>query len=193
LQKASFLAAALFVFGACAREPSTTSTRPCPNEEGEAKPVDPILMAWLSKARTLHHLADLAEGEGSVDKAIAPLEQLIGGTLPSGQPVEVQEVMADTYARLAELRARKGEYARADQDVASGLTFAAKPTYFRGHLLEVRGLIFEKQSGDLEKAGKIAEARLAREKAVAASLDAVRIQDEVIKSTLGDAGPATRD
>jgi hypothetical protein len=193
LQIASCLAAALFVFGACAREPSATSTRPCPNEEGVAKPVDPILMAWLSKARTLHHLADLAEGEGSVDKAIAPLEQLVGGTLPSGQPVEAQEVMADTYARLAELRARKGEYARADQDVASGLAFAATPTYFRGHLLEVRGLIFEKQSGDLEKAGKIAEAKQAREKAVAASLDAVRIQDEVIKSTLGDAGPATRD
>jgi len=193
LRRAALLAAALLALGACARSAPETSNRMCPCEEGDSKPVDTLLLAWLSKARTLHHLADLAEDEGSIDKAIAPLEQLVGGTLPRGQPAEAAEVMADTHARLAELRTRRGDYAKADQDVASGLKFAPSPTYFRGHLLEVRGLIYQKEGDELAKAGKASEAKLAREKSLAASVEAMRIQDEVIKSTLGDAGPAKRD
>jgi tetratricopeptide (TPR) repeat protein len=185
--------AALLSLGACAKSAPESSNRACPCEEGNAKPVDQLLLAWLSKARTLHHLADLAEDEGSIDKAVSHLEQLVGGALPPGQPPEAAEVMADTYARLAELRTRRGEFARADQDVASGLKFAPAPTYFRGHLLEVRGLTFQKEGDELAKAGKAAEAKAAREKALAASVEAVRIQNDVIKSTLGDAGPATRD
>jgi tetratricopeptide (TPR) repeat protein len=188
----ALFAAALFALGACAQERRTTSAS-CSCEEDGAKAVDQLLLAWLSKARTLHHLADLAEDEGSLDKAIAPLEQLVGGTLPRGQPAEAAEVLADTYARLAELRTRKGDYARAEQDVSSGLRFAPEPTYFRGHLFEVRGLIHQKESDELAKAGKVADAKAAREKSLAASLEAVTIQDRVIKSTLGDAGPATRD
>jgi tetratricopeptide (TPR) repeat protein len=193
LARSALVAVVFAAFGACAKGSPEVSNRACPPAEGDARPVDQLLLAWLSKARTLHHLADLAEDEGSVEKAIAPLEQLVGGALPPGQPAEVAEVMADTYARLADLRTRRGDYARADQDIASGLKFAPAPTYFRGHLLEVRGLIHQKEGDDLAKAGKTAEAKLAREKALAASVEAVRIQDEVIKSTLGDAGPATRD
>jgi tetratricopeptide (TPR) repeat protein len=145
-------------------------------------------MAWLSKARSLHHLADLAESEDAIDKAIAPLDELVGGTKPPGNPPEVKEVLADTYARLAELRSRRGDFQRADEDVEAGLGYAPDKTYFRGHLLEVRGLIFDKLSQNLEKAGKGSEAKQAREKAMRASLEAVRLQDDVIKSTLGDAG-----
>jgi tetratricopeptide (TPR) repeat protein len=194
--RAAFAAAAFGAFGAfgaCAKSSPEASNRACPCEEGDSKPVDQLLLAWLSKARTLHHLADLAEDEGAIDKAIAPLDELVGGALPRGQPPEVAEVMADTYARLADLRTRRGDYARADQDIASGLKFAPAPTYFRGHLLEVRGLVHQKESDELAKAGKASEAKAAREKALAASVEAVRIQNEVIKSTLGDAGPATRD
>jgi hypothetical protein len=184
---------AAMLLGGCARASRDEPDRLCPCEPTAARPVDPALLAWLSKARTLHHLADLSEDEGSLDKTVAALEELVGGTLPAGPPPEAAEVMADTYARLAELRARRAEYERADKDVAAGLRFAPAPTYFRGHLLEVRGLVLAKQSADLEKAGKTADAKRAREKASAASLEAVRIQDEVIKSTLGDAGSATRD
>jgi tetratricopeptide (TPR) repeat protein len=194
MHRGRLLVVLLLVFGGCARESREAPERARPCEEADAKLVDQVLLAWLSKARTLHHLADLAEDEGSVEKAIAPLEQLVGGTMPRGQPPEASEVMADTYARLADLRARRGDYERADQDIASGLKYAPTPTYFRGHLLEVRGLIYEKQSSDLEKAGRVSEAKHARETAASASLEAVRIQDEVIKSTLGSAGgPATRD
>jgi tetratricopeptide (TPR) repeat protein len=151
-------------------------------------------MAWLSKARTLHHLADLGENEGAVDRAIAPLEQLVGGMTPPGPSPEVDEVLADTYARLAELRARKGELDRAEADVVKGLERAPGKTYFRGHLLEVRGLVYEKLSASLAKAGKGAEAEEARQKAMRASLEAVQLQDEVIAGTLDKGGaPSTAE
>jgi len=190
--RAVALVAAVMATG-CARAERSAPNVACVPEGRDSAVVDPILLAWLSKARTLHHLADLAEGDGSSDQAIASLEQLVGGVLPPGQPAEAIEVMADTYARLAELRARGGDYERADRDVQSGLKLAPGSTYFRGHLLEVRGLVYEKQSAELEKAGRTADARQARAKALSASLEAVRIQDEVIKGALGDGGPATRE
>jgi tetratricopeptide (TPR) repeat protein len=195
------LAIVLFAtMAACARDSSHEATKnACACEDANAKAVDQALMAWLSKARTLHHLADLAEdsaadgGATDIDKVIAPLDQLVSGAVPPGNPPEVREVLADTYARLAELRARRGDFERADKDVVAGLGHAPDKTYFRGHLLEVRGLIYDKLSENLEKAGKSAEAKSARQKAMQASFEAVRIQDEVIKSTLGDAGSPTRD
>jgi hypothetical protein len=196
-------AIALLVVASCANREADRdlSGKSCACEDTSAKPVDQALLAWLSKARSLHHLADLAEAEeqpgdagvASIDKAIAPLEQLVGGTVPSGNPPEVREVMADTYARLAELRARRGDFDRADKDVTSGLGFAPDKTYFRGHLLEVRGLVYDKLSQNLERSGKSNEARAARQKAMQASFEAVKMQDEVIKSTLGDAGSKARD
>ena len=96
----------------------------------------------------------------------------------------MDEVLADTYARLAELRARRGELERAEADVVKGLERAPGRTYFRGHLLEVRGLVYEKLSESLAKAGKGVQAEEARQKAMRASLEAVRIQDEVIAGTL---------
>ncbi len=178
----------------CARSSELANeAKTCACAEGDGKPVDQALVAWLSKARSLHHLADLAETEGALDRAITPLEQLVAGTLPSGPPLEVNEVLSDTYARLAELRTRQGDFERADREIAVGLERAPGPTYFRGHLLEVRGLIYEKLSQMLEQAGKSSEAKQAREKGIGASVEAVRIQDQVIKSTLGDAGPNQRD
>jgi len=177
------------VLAGCARETSREATASsCPCEEPSARPVDTKLMAWLSKARTLHHLADLGETDGGVDRAIAPLEQLVSGPTPPGPSPEVDEVLADTYARLAELRARRGELERAEADVAKGLERAPGRTYFRGHLLEVRGLIYEKLSESLAKAGKNAEAEEARQKAMRASLEAVRLQDEVISGTIEKSG-----
>ena len=176
----------------CARETSREAPPGfCPCEETSARPVDNKLMAWLSKARTLHHLADLGETDGGVDRAIAPLEQLVSGPTPPGPSPEVDEVLADTFARLAELRARRGELDRAEADVAKGLERAPGRTYFRGHLLEVRGLIYEKLSESLAKAGKSVQAEEARQKAMRASLEAVRLQDEVISGALEKTGIAT--
>jgi hypothetical protein len=173
----------------CARETSRDAPGGCPCEDSSARPVDTKLMAWLSKARTLHHLADLGETDGGADGAIFPLEQLVSGPTPSGPAPEVDEVLADTYARLAELRVRRGDLDRAEADIVKGLERAQGNTYFRGHLLEVRGLVFEKLSESLAKAGKGVEAEEARQKAMRASLEAVRIQDEVISETI-DKGTA---
>jgi hypothetical protein len=183
------------LFPACAR--STLHDEPrqsCACEDAGARPVDPALLAWLSKARTLHHLADLAESNHATDQAIASLEELTTGARPAGDFPEVKEVLADTYARLGELRGRRGDFDRAERDIGAGLELAREPTYFRGHLFEVRGLLYDKLSQNLEKSGKNAEANEAREKAMRASLEAVRLQDEVIKTTLGDRpSPDTRD
>jgi tetratricopeptide (TPR) repeat protein len=171
----------------CSRR-ETAYERPSENCPPSEQVVDQRLLAWLSKARTLHHLADMSEAEGALDRAIAPLEQLAGGEAP--RTPETDEVLADTFARLADLRVRRGELERAEQDVDQGLRHAPAATYFRGHLLEVRGLVFEKLSESLAKAGKRAEAEEARQKAMRASLEAVRLQDEVIGRTL-DNGPAS--
>jgi hypothetical protein len=180
--------AALFLAG-CAREaPREAPGGNCRCEESSARPVDQKLMAWLSKARTLHRLADLGEADSAVDRAIAPLEQLAGGATPPGPSPEVDEVLADTYARLAELRARRGELDRAEAEIVKGLERAQGKTYFRGHLLEVQGLVYEKLSASLAKANKPAAAEDAREKAMRSSLEAVRVQDEVIAGTLDRGG-----
>ena len=179
----------LAFLGGCARNASReTPGGNCPCEEPSAHPVDTKLMAWLSKARTLHHLSDLGEEQDALDRAIAPLEQLVGGPTPPGPSPEVDEVMADTYARLAELRTRRGELERAEEVIAKGLERAPGPTFFRGHLLEVRGLVYEKLSESLAKAGKGGEAEEARQKSMRASMEAVRIQDEVIAGALDKGG-----
>jgi hypothetical protein len=181
------IALMMFALAGCANEerrPSPAGSCSC--DEVSARPVDTKLMAWLSKARTLHHLADQGETDGGVDRAIAPLEQLVGGPVPTRPSLEVDEVLADTYARLAELRTRGGDLERAQADVEKGLEHARGTTYFRGHLLEVRGLVFEKLSESLAKAGKRAEAEEARQKAMRASVEAVRVQDEVIAQTIDE-------
>jgi tetratricopeptide (TPR) repeat protein len=172
---------AMLALAGCSRR-EAANERPSENCPPSEQVVDQRLLAWLSKARTLHHLADMSEADGAIDHAIASLEQLTGAEAP--RTPEADEVLADTYARLADLRVRQGDLQRAERDVDEGLRHAPGPTYFHGHLLEVRGLVFEKLSESLAKAGKRAEAEEARLKAMRASLEAVRIQDEIIGHTL---------
>ena len=85
--------------------------------------VDPALLAFLSKAKEVHHQADLAEQDGEAARAVALLDALVAGPLPGGPkpPVEVREVLADTRARLAELRSGRGRVAADTRDVGAGL------------------------------------------------------------------------
>ncbi|MET0595526.1 MAG: hypothetical protein ABW133_22695 [Polyangiaceae bacterium] len=183
-------AALLLTFVGCAKgesEPQRAPAGSCVCDDGVPGAVNPQLMAWLSKARTLHHLADLGQSDGGGEGAIPPLEELVSGPKPQEVLPEVEEVLADTYARLAELRAEHGDFAHAEQEIARGLSHAPGATYFHGHLLEVRGLVYEKLSVSLAKADKRVEAEEARQKAMRASLEAVRMQDEVIGKTLNAA------
>jgi len=158
----------------------------CPSTELGATPVDKPLMAFLSAARAAHHQADIEQSRGDSKAAIAALEAL--ATMPAPKAIEVDEVLADAYARLAELRLERDELQRAEADVAAGLAHAQAPTYFRGHLLEVEGLLEEARARSLADAGRVAAAERARAKAVRLLQEAVRTQENVIERALMDGG-----
>jgi hypothetical protein len=171
--------------GGCRSDPGTAG---CPGAEAQGTPIDARVMAFLSAARALHHEADMAERSGDAGRAIAPLERLVA--LPAPSAIEVDEVLADTHARLAELRLGLGDLGGADREVQAGLQRAAGATYFRGHLLEVEGLIEEARAAGLADAGRGDEAAAARSQAMKLLEEAVRVQQQVIEHTLpaGDGG-----
>jgi len=153
--------------------------------DGATAPVDADLMAFLSEARALHHEANLKEDAGDVDGAIDAMNRLVAAARPRQAP-EVDEVLSDAFARLAELRMKKGELGPAEDALHRGLAHAPEPTYFRGHLLEVEGLVEEARAASLADAGKPVEARAARERAIVLLEDVVKIQDQVIQRSLAN-------
>jgi hypothetical protein len=70
-------------------------------------------------------------------------------------------------------------------------THAPEPTYFRGHLVEVQGLVMEATAAELTDAGKKEEAAKAREKAINLLEQVVTIQDQVIQKSLAGRDGAT--
>ena len=156
------------------------------NCEESAPVVDTDVMAYLSKARALHHEANVEEAAGNVPGAIASLETLTKSPAPrpGAKIPEVEEVLADAYARLADLRLQRDDLDGAAKDVDAGLEHAGAPTYFRGHLLEVQGIIEEARAARFADAGRPDEAARARQKAVEVLRQAVDVQDQVIQRTL---------
>jgi len=161
---------------------------PCPC--ASASVVDPSLMAFLSKARSSHHEADLAEQDKDQAGAIRALGRLVTGPIPGGNSPspEVREVLADSLARLAELRSATGDFDAASSDIDRGLSLAVEPTHFRGRLMEMRGLVEERRAKALEGSGDRNGARAAKERALDAYTQAIDIQDQVIRDALRDAG-----
>ncbi len=160
------------------------------NADGGA-PIDTEVMAYLSEARALHHEANLKEDARDLPGAVQALERLVQARTPHiGERIpEVEEVLADTYARLADLHLRQHDLAAADRAVQAGLEHAHEPTYFRGHLLEVRGVIEEARAAALADAGDTAGAAAARARAIALLDQVVRIQEQVVaRSLAGDGG-----
>jgi len=170
----------------CAKSRAPISVEP--REDG-GTPIDTDVMAYLSLARSLHHQANLSEDSRDVPGAIAPLEHLVRVAKPhDGTTVpEVEEVLADTYARMAELRLRTGELAAAEDDVRQGLTHAPGATYFRGHLLEVMGIIDEARASSFADAGQVAAAQQARGRAREFLKQAVAVQEEVLAHATAEA------
>jgi tetratricopeptide (TPR) repeat protein len=148
--------------------------------------VDPTLLAFLSKARAAHHEADLAEEKGDRELSIRALGRIVEGPRPGGDPPspEVAEVIADTRARLADLRSASGDFDRARADVEEGLRLATGVTHFRGHLVEVRGLVEERRAKALKEKGDEAGAAKARDEALKDFEEAIEIQDQVIAEAL---------
>jgi hypothetical protein len=148
--------------------------------------VDVELMAFLSEARALHHEANLKEDAGDVKGAIAIVDRLVHTTPPhpGTKLPEVEEVLADGYARLAELKANDHDLEGSAAAVQSGLSHASEPTYFRGHLLEVGGVAEEARASSLADAGKTDEAARARAHAMDLLEEAVKVQEGVVGRAL---------
>lgn len=161
----------------------------CVNDGTGEKPrqgpvLDDTVLAFLSKARAAHHAADLHERSGDLEGAIRDLASITGGPRPQLTP-EVSEVLADAFARTAEIKSRTSELDGALRDVDAGLDLAKDDTHFRGHLLEVRGVVFERQYDALVAAGQPDAAAVAKEKALDAFEAAIDVQERVIQKALG--------
>lgn len=148
--------------------------------------VDPTLLAFLSKARAAHHRADLNQEDGDVDLAIASLRSLVAE--PHPRAPEALEVVADTHARLADLESDLGHVDAALADVEAGLALAVRPTHFRGHLLEMKGVVLERRYRALDATGETAEAAKAKAAALDAFRSAIEVQDQVINEALQHVG-----
>jgi len=154
--------------------------------DDDAPVVDPTLLAFLSMARSAHHEADLAVDGGDRAAAVQALERITKSPWPGKKPPEMLEVVADTLARLADLKSEDGKFDEAARDITDGIAVAVDPTHFRGRLFEVRGLVEERRSKALKDKGDTAGADRARKAAMESFTRAMDIQEDVIGRALKD-------
>lgn len=154
--------------------------------EGSSRPVDPALLSFLSKARAAHRQADALEGQKDRAGALAALNTLVSGPIPSKRS-EIDEVLADTRARMAELQSTLGQWDAAEKEIERGLQHAPDTSYFRGHLFEVRAVVEEQRAASLTADPTAAAA--ARVRAIEAAEQAIKIQDQVLRKTLEKEAP----
>ncbi len=160
----------------------------CSDEEAGDSPIDPTLLAFLSRARAAHHLADLKEDTDTAD-AIRPLVSVVEGPVPGrvgAAPAEAREVVADTQARIADLESRLLRFENALGRISAALVWVPETSYFRGHLFETRGLVEQRQAEEHAKWGRTAESAAAKVRALAAFETAMQIQADVIRQTPPD-------
>jgi hypothetical protein len=169
----------------CKRSEAPPSPPSCP-ELDAGTPVDPTLLAFLSRARSAHHLADSHEQAKDMKAAVEVLELLLRGPVPGGDKPgpEAREVLADTRARVANLQSELGNFEAAMEHVEVGLKLVPADSYFRGHLYEVRGLVEERRSNQLREAGKTRDSDDAKQRALAAFEEAMKIQERVIQQAV---------
>jgi len=172
---------ALCLASACAQR-RMESERCAPADAGT--PVDAVLLAFLSRARAAHHLADERESVRDTAGAIASLSELVSGPLPHTShgelAPEVREVLADSLARLADLQSQQAAFEPALASIQRGLGYATEPNYFRGHLLETEGLVEERRAHALETKDPTG-AQAAKQRAIALLEEAMTVQAGVIK------------
>lgn len=173
--------------GACSKNELHDEPR-CECAEPE-RVVDPALLAFLSQARSAHHVADAKEASADREGAIEALERLTTAARPQGALPEVDEVLADTRARLADLLSQSERFEQAEAQIVQGLEHARTPTYFRGHLFEVRGLLEERREKALRVKGHGQQADQARARSIEAYEEAMKVQAGVIQGAVPSARP----
>jgi tetratricopeptide (TPR) repeat protein len=174
----------LLLTAACSR-----ADRAC-RPDAQGAPVDPALLAFLSRARAAHHLADSQE-EHHPEQALKTLRAVLDGPLPGRsetRPAEVLEVLADTSARVADLQSQAQDFEGAVRTLNRALPWVPEPSYFRGHLYEVLGIVEERRARALTQAGSPQAAEDAKNRALAAFEQSMTIQAEVIRTSSIDAG-----
>jgi hypothetical protein len=186
---AAALTPALFVASCAKREAASqvNEQRRAGAAPGASGEVDEPLLAWLSMTRSIHHEADMAEDKGDLPGAITTLERVLAKPPPRKAP-EADEVLADTRARLGDLRSKQGDFEKASADVTAGLTLVPHVSYYAGHLFEVRGLIEERRAKALAAKGDTAGASNANDLAKKAYEEAIGVQGEVIDRDTSDGG-----
>jgi len=160
----------------------------CGDRQSTTMPIDPTLLAFLSRARVAHHMADLKE-DADPAGAVAALSAVVDGPVPRHDgiaPAEAREVYADTQARLAELESRLLRFETALRRIDSALLWVPETSYFRGHLFEARGIVEQRRAEDLSKANRTTESAAAKQLAIAAFETAMQIQADVIRQTLAE-------
>jgi hypothetical protein len=159
--------------------PSGAAQAPACNCDDELV-VDATLLAFLSKARIAHHNADVALEAKDRAAAITVLESVVKSPWSGKKPPEMIEVQADTLARLGDIKSDDGKFDDAARDVDAGIAMAEEPTYFRGHLFEIRGLIEKRRADALKDKGDAAGEGRATKAALDAFDKAMKIQNDVI-------------
>ncbi len=182
-----FVLVSLFTV-ACAQEKSPPPPSTVCPEVDAGTPVDPVLVAFLGRARAAHHRADILEDRKDLAGAARVLSELVAPNSKSPDRPEAREVIADTHARLADLKSRLGQFDAAEGEVRAGMTLAKDTSYFRGHLFEMQGLVAERRAKQLRASGDDVAAKKFEDEALQAFERAMSVQQEVIQTTLSDAG-----
>jgi hypothetical protein len=156
-------------------------------------PVDSRLLAFLSRAKSAHHRADIEE-DVNATAAVSILVSVVDGPLPDSGgviPTEAREVLADTRARIAELLSRSKQFEAAARHVDLALELVPESDYYRGHLFETRGVIEQRRADALKAEGNTVAAEAAKAAALTAFETAMQIQAEVIRRTPAAGGAPT--
>ena len=145
-------------------------------------PVDVETMAFLSEARALHHEADLKEDSGDTRGARGEVQRIVEARRPhpGGAIPEVEEVLADAWARIAELDVRAGIRERPPARRKRGSPTQPGRRTSGGTCWRCKGIAEQARSAALADAGDAVGASKARTEAMRLLEEAVAVQDSVI-------------
>ena len=138
------------------------------------------LMLGLSLAKNLHHKADVYLKEGRVGEAVASVEQILGIAFPPRSP-EAEDVLLDARARLAKLMIIQGKLTDALTVVDTGISGAARQSFFLANLHSVRGEVLEASAQSIEE-GDAQGARAKRLEAIREFDRAIEIEKALLDS-----------